>query len=853
MGCIYVETCPEGTPCYSRQIDCECGGCPGSAKDPNSLECKCKDTACAAPRTTKLDGSGNCECTCPDPVPECPSPNKPLNNNTCTCECIVSASCAGDATPTDDCACECADPLKTLCQRKADNTYLCVGTCPDDGNNLQAVNPDTCECEGCPEPKRHVGAFCCPELPEGHVPARTDADPCHTCPKCPDDKELDPETCDCESCPVDVEGIPGTHEFCDGKCLPKCTDGKIRHATDTPPNCDCVCPDDKIVDPNDATKCVDCPVDEDGVPGTHELCDGKCLPKCPSGQVRVGDDCQCYCPPGKKQIQLQDGSFDCVNRTYNCTEEGCVEAADDTGGYDTLTECNQACGDGPACFPIPDPPIGVPIFCPDGATQIGIILYPLFDFVSCTWPGVPVYFGNTCDGGGGGSSGTSDGGGNDCCNLANPGPTTFTRACGATVPKKTTGYAAPCAGHYTEYTWCETCFNGVVPLLRRTDTYIFNPDSCEFELFMATPDVGVCPAVTSSSTGGGGGSSTGATSSSTSAQPSSAAPSSSANVDSSSSTLSSGSPQSSASSGSSALSAQSSATSGQNSSGSSGSSCAPEPVSIGFAVSSTGTPLNNFGPGSTALVTVLVSNVAAAARSGVHWDLTANGAIVAGFDVSAGDPNPRTFTISAESLLATLGLTFATAPLSSYTFNFCGTATNCANISATSCNGRITVKIPGRSSSSQRSAASSATQSSSTAVSATSSSSAVAGSSSSARQSSSSRAVIASSSSTSCASLGVPPCGCYLIVTPPGGCPAYQCLPNETCCEAIFGQRFDGGNAATDCTNNVVDLGDANPALGCLNCQAGNCGCEETIDGGDAFGNQPNNRDCGTAAGCSQV
>jgi hypothetical protein len=217
---------------------------------------------------------------------------------------------------------------------------------------------------------------------------------------------------------------------------------------------------------------------------------------------------------------------------------------------------------------------------------------------------VPVYFGNSCDGGGGGGGGggSSGGGGGDCRSQADPGSPTFKTVCGAVVTLKEANFTAPCAGHYTNWTWCETRLDlggGVlVPTLKRVDTYIFNSDTCQFELFMATPDVRSCPG------GGGAGSST--TGGNSSTNPTNAS--------------------------------------------SSSSGCTPLPVSIGYSVATNSAPLNQFKAGSTATVTVLVSNPASAEQSGVTWSLQANGVKVKEITVSATDPNPQTFTLSAEDL-----------------------------------------------------------------------------------------------------------------------------------------------------------------------------------------------------------
>ena len=79
-----------------------------------------------------------------------------------------------------------------------------------------------------------------------------------------------------------------------------------------------------------------------------------------------------------------------------------------------------------------------------------------------------------------------------------------------------------------------------------------------------------------------------------------------------------------------------------------------------------------------------------------------------------------------------------------------------------------------------------------------------------------------SSRSSSSCSVTAAPCSCYVEVIELGGCPEYYCLSDELCCAGIFGQAFDGGNAATVCTESV-DLGGANQPSPQLACSA-TCG-----------------------------
>jgi hypothetical protein len=155
----------------------------------------------------------------------------------------------------------------------------------------------------------------------------------------------------------------------------------------------------------------------------------------------------------------------------------------------------------------------LPILCADGVTQIGITLYPTFNIATCSWQSRDVYFGNLCPEPGSSTSGSSTTV-PACCSSANPGPLEFKVICGGiVVPSKITDYTAPCNGHYTNLSWCDTCLDGA-PVLRRTDTYLFNTGTCQFELFMQTPDVQGCPPPdngggSSGGGGGGGGSSSG--------------------------------------------------------------------------------------------------------------------------------------------------------------------------------------------------------------------------------------------------------------------------------------------------------------------------------------------------------
>jgi hypothetical protein len=463
-GCKFVEDC-DGFECFptQRACDCACG-----VLDPESPECRCPDADdCKPPKV--LDEECNCEC------PPCPLVTVPPNEGGCP-EGAVPGD--GGFFPTE----ELNDP-GTCYTFGDDGVWAEVGPaepggCPegfeeDDvtgdcvGPGPKVLDPETCECN-CPEP--------CP-------PPRVEQEDC-SC-RCPPPKVFveDTNECVCSNSCVELAapeincqngevGKPqlggiwaGTSQF---KCYT--TDGfTVTEAGDAIYTCpegftltpEGGCRKDGGVPNPDTCECCDpCPPNSGKVPDSSDNCRCKCppdLPECPAGQFRALSNCQCYCPPGFYEL---DG--ECV-------------------------ECDETCDPPPPCYPIPLPPVGDPILCPDGS-QRGVVFYT-FNPSSCSWSPNELIF-RVCppdDSSDSDGSFPSSSSGDDCdCDgaIGEAGTFELDFVCGfPVVTRQGAGMnfgPGGCSASYTIYEWCDECGESGGPVLRSVQTFSFNTASCEF-------------------------------------------------------------------------------------------------------------------------------------------------------------------------------------------------------------------------------------------------------------------------------------------------------------------------------------------------------------------------------------
>jgi hypothetical protein len=218
--------------------------------------------------------------------------------------------------------------------------------------------------------------------------------------------------------------------------------------------------DGGVPNPDTCECCDPCPPNSGKVPDSSDNCRCKCppdLPECPAGQFRALSNCQCYCPPGFYEL---DG--ECV-------------------------ECDETCDPPPPCYPIPLPPVGDPILCPDGS-QRGVVFYT-FNPSSCSWSPNELIF-RVCppdDSSDSDGSFPSSSSGDDCdCDgaIGEAGTFELDFVCGfPVVTRQGAGMnfgPGGCSASYTIYEWCDECGESGGPVLRSVQTFSFNTASCEF-------------------------------------------------------------------------------------------------------------------------------------------------------------------------------------------------------------------------------------------------------------------------------------------------------------------------------------------------------------------------------------
>jgi hypothetical protein len=190
----------------------------------------------------------------------------------------------------------------------------------------------------------------------------------------------------------------------------------------------------------------------------------------------------------------------------------------------------------------------------------------------------------------------------------------------------------------------------------------------------------------------------------------------------------------------------SSSSSSSRSSTSSNPSCiATAPTAITFSgQTQTGAPLNNFGPGDSALVTIYTASATYAKSVNTQWKFYVNyGTPSTRYEITSGDfsaaPTMPMFNLTSEQLLSVIGLSFETAPDGAYSFEMCAEATNCANLYDNDCAvNRVIVRVTGNGAGSSNSSNIQTSSSSSAAVGSSSSYSSSSSLISSSRSSSSS-------------------------------------------------------------------------------------------------------------------
>jgi hypothetical protein len=355
------------------------------------------------------------------------------------CRCPDADDCKPPKVLDEECNCECPPcievtepgPLDGGCEEYAGLGCNDSDATPgaDDaleGTPFFGTDPGRCYVLDCFGDAQDVGPRA-PVCPEG---AELSED--GECIK-PSAKVPNPETCECE-CPE----CPGDKVANEEDCFCECPPPRVPGDGD-----DCVCPnclEPKVPDAN--CNCV-CPGD---------------LSPCPAGKFRALSNCQCYCPPGFYEL---DG--ECV-------------------------ECDETCDPPPPCYPIPLPPVGDPILCPDGS-QRGVVFYT-FNQSSCSWSPNQLIFRVCPQDGSSDSDGSfpSSSSGDDCdCDgaIGEAGTFEIDFVCGfPVVTRQGAGMnfgPGGCSASYTIYEWCDECNESGFPTLRSVQTFVFNTVSCDFD------------------------------------------------------------------------------------------------------------------------------------------------------------------------------------------------------------------------------------------------------------------------------------------------------------------------------------------------------------------------------------
>lgn len=412
----------------------------------------------------------------------------------------------------------------------------------------------------------------------------------------------------------------------------------------------------------------------------NEECDCACpeIP-CTGGTVNQ-ERCICQCPTGKT---LKDGV--CVNIEYNCVDDRCVQADPGEGAFGSYAACKGAgCGgttNAPPCFPAVVCPPGVPLMCPNGVTQYGLRTYIP---TGCDCEPIDLIFGFCPSSTGGGSSSSSAGGPGassssgacDCASIELK-PMVYQELCGYSAPTvmwqlQPFAYADPeCGKGYYDLEWCEFCGSDGLPVLKSQKFWYLDPTQCAYSLSpFGTVNLSAnCPSGTSSS------------------------------------------------------SKSSSSKSSSSQSSSSNSGCSAAPAAIGFGIRSNGAYLDRLVEGDTFNVSVTLLGGQPAEDAETIYRLYANRPDAEDLisQTFEADTPQTSHTFSASDLLASIGLSFATAPLGAYSFPICAEASNCAGIVDQECGGVVTVIVSGSSTAgTSSSSAGSGASSSCTAVTATS-------------------------------------------------------------------------------------------------------------------------------------
>jgi hypothetical protein len=262
---------------------------------------------------------------------------------------------------------------------------------------------------------------------------------------------------------------------------------------DTEKECKCKCPDSGLDPDSDECKCIE-----------EEK-------ECVGGRIRKRD-CQCFCGSEK---YLEDGV--CYRYEYSCDGQQCFEVRG-AGQYKNWADCGLNCGGGPPpCFPIPMPPVGKPLLCPNGR-QYGLVVY-IYNPIQCRYePRELIWF--SCDNPPplpssdpsstpGGSSGSAEPE-CDCVGSFSGMSNSFAQVCGQQVP--TMVVTPSCNGGFRTFEWCDECGCDNQPTLKQQQLYVFretNPytgeQQCSFEYIPLPPNIGgpfpcpaACPASSSS-------------------------------------------------------------------------------------------------------------------------------------------------------------------------------------------------------------------------------------------------------------------------------------------------------------------------------------------------------------------